>query len=557
MPKQQHNPSTSADASTTTQDIHHAIVSLDALSPHPRNYRRHPEQQLARLSASLARFGQVRSIVVQEGADGRYLIVAGHGLIDAARSHGLRELRADVIPATWTAAQVEGYLIADNETTRGADDDLVALAQMLEEQQGAGQALEALGYSQEELAALLEQLAQAALDEEPPTGEDGEGFDADAVVATLADRFIVPPFSVLDARQGYWQARKRAWLALGIQSELGRGEATTPGSAGDRRAGRPGGEYAGGHAWLNGRGLARSFGQDLMRGEHVVGETRNRIAADQRSNITGAPPLPDWVSGISVGNMAPGTSIFDPVLCEVAYRWFCPPDGVVLDPFAGGSVRGIVAARTGRAYHGIDLRAEQVAANEEQAQAICASDETAPRWYVGDSRHMETLLPDDVRADLLFTCPPYFDLEVYSDDTRDLSTAGSYADFLAAYEDILRLGLARLQPDRFACVVVGDIRDGKGFYRNFVSDTIAIMERHGARLYNEAILVTAVGSLPVRAARAFSAGRKLGKTHQNVLVFCKGDPRRATDACGEVEVTLPDDMLPQAIMAASDEDEGV
>jgi len=42
--------------------------------------------------------------------------------------------------------------------------------------------------------------------------------------ATLAERFLIPPFSVLDARQGYWQARKSAWIALGIQSELGRGE---------------------------------------------------------------------------------------------------------------------------------------------------------------------------------------------------------------------------------------------------------------------------------------------------------------------------------------------
>ena len=31
-------------------------------------------------------------------------------------------------------------------------------------------------------------------------------------------------------------------------------------------------------------------------------------------------------------------------------------------------------------------------------------------------------------------------------------------------------------------------------------------------------------------------GRKLGKTHQNVLVFAKGDPRKATDWCGPVEV---------------------
>ena len=42
--------------------------------------------------------------------------------------------------------------------------------------------------------------------------------------STLVELFGAPPFSVLDARQGYWQERKRAWLALGIQSELGRGE---------------------------------------------------------------------------------------------------------------------------------------------------------------------------------------------------------------------------------------------------------------------------------------------------------------------------------------------
>lgn len=39
----------------------------------------------------------------------------------------------------------------------------------------------------------------------------------------LASRFTLPPFTILDARQGPWQERKRAWLALGIQSELGRG----------------------------------------------------------------------------------------------------------------------------------------------------------------------------------------------------------------------------------------------------------------------------------------------------------------------------------------------
>ena len=81
---------------------------------------------------------------------------------------------------------------------------------------------------------------------------------------------------------------------------------------------------------------------------------------------------------------ATGTSIFDPVLCELAYRWFCPPGGLVLDPFAGGSVRGIVASKCGRRYIGIDLSERQVAANRAQAEAICGGGEM-PEWIVGDA----------------------------------------------------------------------------------------------------------------------------------------------------------------------------
>ena len=58
----------------------------------------------------------------------------------------------------------------------------------------------------------------------------------------------------------------------------------------------------------------------------------------------------------------------------------------------------------------------------------------------------------------------------------------------------------------------------------------------GARLYNEAILISPVGSLAVRVSRFFTSSRKLGKTHQQVLVFVKGDPKKATQACGDVEV---------------------
>ena len=231
-----------------------------------------------------------------------------------------------------------------------------------------------------------------------------------------------------------------------------------------------------------------------------------------------------------------GTSIFDPVLCELTYRWFCPPGGTVLDPFAGGSVRGIVAAMLGRQYIGIDLRPEQLAANCEQWATIGTAEQPAPQWIEGDALNLAELT-GKAQCDLIFTCPPYGDLEVYSDDPQDLSTM-KWPAFLDAYRRIIAAACEQLRDDRFACFVVGDFRDGKGFYRNFPGETVAAFEAAGLRLYNEAVLVTAVGSLPIRIGKQFESGRKLGKTHQNVLVFVKGNPRKATEACGPVEVVF-------------------
>jgi len=201
--------------------------------------------------------------------------------------------------------------------------------------------------------------------------------------------------------------------------------------------------------------------------------------------------------------------------------------GLVIDPFAGGSVRGVVAALLGRRYWGCELRPEQVAANVAQAAAICP--DSPPVWHCGDCREAMSGAP---AGDFLFTCPPYGDLERYSDDPRDLSTL-DYPQFVEAYRAAVAAACARLRTDRFACVVVGDFRDSAGHYRNFVGDTVAAFRAAGLHLYNEAILVTQVGSLPVRIGKQWKVGRKLGKTHQNVLVFVKGRWRDAATACEE------------------------
>jgi hypothetical protein len=303
----------------------------------------------------------------------------------------------------------------------------------------------------------------------------------------MALRFDFPPFSVLNAREGDWQERKRCWIAQGIKSDLGRGQQLIS----------------------NGGGNGSKARYDASPG----GSARPAMDYSNRERGDGA--------GKPLEEEATGTSIFDPVLTELCYKWFCPPGGQIVDPFAGGSVRGIVAGLLGFRYHGIELRAEQVAANEEQRAAICP--EAPVSWHCGDARKLLLKAPP---ADFIFTCPPYGDLERYSDDPADLSTM-AYSDFMHAIGCVASLCWTVLKEDRLAAFVVGDFRDKRsGYYRGFPSDTVAAFKVAGLGLYNEAVLITAVGSLPIRIGGQFPGSRKLGKTHQNLLVFGKGDPTR-------------------------------
>lgn len=381
-----------------------------------------------------------------------------------------------------------------------------------------------------------------------------ELFDAEQyTTGPLADRFVVPPFSILDARQGYWQDRKAGWVSLGLRSELGRGGDEASASyksqlralqtTGDSRVYRDQAvadpdfyrrkEAAGVGRAVDPRG---ALGQPLQiadPGFYAKKRDAERQLGREMTNEEFAQS--DLYEAPDV-SYASGTSIFDPVLCELVYRWFSPRGARVLDPFAGGSVRGIVSSYLGRSYTGIDLSERQIEANREQAVEILPSEhEPWPTWIHGDALGAVDLAGGSY--DLIFSCPPYLDLEVYSDDPRDLSTM-PYHDFLRTYREIIGETVSMLRPHRFAVFVVANVRDKKtGYYRPFVADTIDAFRDAGAGLYNDCVLVTMVGSLSVRVGRYFDRGRKVGLSHQNVLVFLKGDPKEVTSYCGAVDLS--------------------
>lgn len=135
---------------------------------------------------------------------------------------------------------------------------------------------------------------------------------------------------------------------------------------------------------------------------------------------------------------------------------------------------------------------------------------------------------------MVFTCPPYADLEVYSDMHNDISNM-PYDQFCNVYADILTIANRKLKNDRFFVVVIGDVRDKDGAYRGLVDFTRKVLTDMGLYLYNDMVLVESIGTGAIRAPRQFNAARKVVKVHQNVLVFYKGDMQHIKDNYPELD----------------------
>ena len=127
----------------------------------------------------------------------------------------------------------------------------------------------------------------------------------------------------------------------------------------------------------------------------------------------------------------------------------------------------------------------------------------------------------DETVDMVLTCPPYFDLEVYSDKENDISNM-TYDDFQKAYEKIISGACHKLKSNRFIAVVISNVRNTKtGEYRNLVGETIGAMEKGGCIFYNEIILKRASGNGAFRAAKQMNATRKPVRIHENIVVGYK------------------------------------
>lgn len=420
-------------------------INIDDLTHYENNAKIHTEEQIEQIKSSILKFGNNDPIGIWGDKN---IIVEGHGRAIALKELGYEKvecIRLDHL----TDEERRAYTLIHNKTTMNTNFDFSKL---------------------EEELMNIQDIDMSEFEFDFPSFEDEEIIEEPK---SVAEEFIIPPFSVFDTRQGYWQDRKRMWKSIGIKSECGRDEG------------------------LLGKGL-----KELAEKHGHKGLT--------------------------------GTSIFDPVLCEIIYKWFNIEKGKIYDCFAGGSVRGVIAEKLGYTYTGIDLRKEQVEANILNARDLNVN----PVWYCDDSLNADKYI-EDKSVDLVFSCPPYADLEVYSDDERDISNM-EYEDFQKAYKKIIDIACRKLKEDRFAVFVVGDVRDKRGIYRNFIDYTKECFNNNGLYTYNEIILLEQIATAALRCRRNFIK-RKVTKTHQNVLVFYKGDIEKIRENYQEININ--DDLF--------------
>lgn len=207
------------------------------------------------------------------------------------------------------------------------------------------------------------------------------------------------------------------------------------------------------------------------------------------------------------------TSIFNPHLAQMILSAYCPTAATIYDPFAGGGTRGFIAASMGHKYEGVEIRPEEV----ERIKGQMVDLDTHFDIHCADSRYFPI---EENKYNFAYTCPPYYDLEVYSSIDGDMSNVATYDEFLAMMRRCLETTYKGLQSGSLFVMVVGNFRDKKGALVHFNGDCARIGTEVGFILHDELIFWGAAGIAAQRAGQ-FVANRKSVRVHEYLLVFRK------------------------------------
>lgn len=193
--------------------VHCKFTRLQAvadLTEHPRNPNGHPADQLRILANVIRETGWRQPVTISDRSG---YIIKGHGRLQAAKMGDLTEVPVEV--QHYTSEEEElADLIADNRLAEFAEPENSNVAEILKELQATAESfVELAGYEAGDIDLLL------ATAEGESEAEGGEFEVPEMEAGTLARRYLLPPFSLLNPHSENWVIRLNLWQRVFAQAE--------------------------------------------------------------------------------------------------------------------------------------------------------------------------------------------------------------------------------------------------------------------------------------------------------------------------------------------------
>jgi len=194
------------------------------------------------------------------------------------------------------------------------------------------------------------------------------------------------------------------------------------------------------------------------------------------------------MSSQNVRGKGAGLSTFPPDLCRKITVFYSNEGDTILDPCCGHASRLETVHKLNRHYIGYDVCHAFCVFNEKVKEKLL-SDQLFPSQYTITLREQssEKMVEKDASIDLVFTSPPYHDIEFYDDNPAQLGYKKTYEEFLAGITRVLSECYRVLKPNKFCVFNVNDFRKDNKYYI-YHADIARIMEQVGFKLWDIVII---------------------------------------------------------------------
>jgi len=223
--------------------------------------------------------------------------------------------------------------------------------------------------------------------------------------------------------------------------------------------------------------------------------------------------------GVRGKKQSSGISTFPPNICRNIVLFYSEQGETILDPFAGHNSRMEVVWRNKRNYIGYDISVDFMKFNERVREKIIYEDS-----FLGDNnckielknKTSEKLDEIDNSIDLIFSSPPYWDLEFYGNEIEQLGKEKEYEGFLNRLETIFRECYRVLKQSKFFVININDFRKDGIFY-SYHNDIINLYRKIGFKMH-DVIIMNYKQSIAQCFASQIETRKTTAKIHEYLIV---------------------------------------